>query len=247
MMIREALKWAVFPGMNLNARQRYRRLPQYFGAAAGGQERWVLDAGCGNGMLSYQSYLKGNRVIGVSIKEGEVARNRRLFNEYLRVPSDRLEFRVLNLREVEALGRQFDEIICSEVLEHIVDDRGVCEKFHKVLRPGGTLHLCCPNADHPLNRNGPLDADEKGGHVRPGYTLATFRSLLEPLGFSIEQHAGLGGPVRQFFNQRIIKGEAKLGRFVAAALFALSLPFLLLDRGNAATPYSIYILARKEW
>src|SRR5205823_4161108 len=110
-------------------------------------------------------YLRGNRVLGISIKEGEIARNKRLFNEHLRIPEDRLRFLVHNLYEVQSLGMQFDEIICTEVLEHITEDEQICRSFRQILKPNGTLHLCCPNADHPDNQREPIDVAEEGGHV----------------------------------------------------------------------------------
>ncbi len=61
--------------------------------------RVVLDAGCGNGSLAWQAYKLGNRVIGVSIKD-EVARNRRLFNEFHGIREGRLSFRDLNLYDI---------------------------------------------------------------------------------------------------------------------------------------------------
>src|SRR3990172_8126923 len=156
-MLRERIKWQLFPGLNLHARLRFRVLPEKFQGPENGEERLVLDAGCGNGMLAYQSYLKGNRVIGVSIKQGEVARNKKLFNAYLGIPEERLTFAVHNLYDIPSLGRRFDEIICTEVLEHIERDDEICRIFFEILKPGGVLHLCCPNADHPDNQSHTLD------------------------------------------------------------------------------------------
>src|SRR5688500_15283996 len=96
-LMRERIKWALFPGMNLHARLRGQTRPSRFGSPRSGETRDVLDAGCGNGMLAYHSYRRGNRVLGISIKEGEIARNRKLFQEYLGVPEDRLSFRVHNI------------------------------------------------------------------------------------------------------------------------------------------------------
>ena len=245
-MLRERLKWLLFPGLNLHARLRYKVLPKYFFRAAPGQDRLVLDAGCGNGMLSYQSCLLGNRVIGVSIKKNEAERDRRLFNEFLGIDEAHLSFQVRNLYEIESLRFTFDEIICSEVLEHIVRDADVCRSFWKILKPGGSLHLCCPNADHPDNRRTPLDKHERGGHVRPGYTMETYRALLGPIGFTIVESLGIGGPVRQGFNRHIRETQEVLGPASGFPIFLAALPFLWLDSAEPKVPYSIYVRAVKQ-
>lgn len=242
--LRDRIRWAFFPGMNLHARLRYCLLPEEFEVCPTGAIKTVLDAGCGNGMLSYQSYLRGNRVTGVSIKQEEVAKCRRLFNGLLRIPEDRLRFEHINLYEIERLGAVFDEIICSEVLEHIVRDRDIICDFYSLLKPGGILHLCCPNADHPDNAATPLDVREQGGHVRSGYTLDGYKQLLEPVGFRIERSFGLGGPVRQFFNSRITRIQ-HYGKLAAVLLFPAGILLSALDCRNPAIPYSIYVKARK--
>ena len=37
-----------------------------------------------------------------------------------------------------------------------------------------------------------FDNSEDGGHVRDGYTLESYRKLLEPAGFRIEKSFGIG-------------------------------------------------------
>ncbi len=245
---RLALKWLFYPGLNLHARLRNRRLPNQFGSPGNGDQlRRVLDAGCGNGMLSYQSYLKGNQVVGLSIKDNEVTGCRQLFNGYLRIPEDQLRFANANLYEVEFAEAEFDEIICTEVLEHIREDDRICTKFWRALKPGGALHITAPNAAHPYNKQFPLDQHERGGHVRAGYTLDEFKSLLEPIGFRIEVSDGLGGPVRQAVNRRIKEAQKKYGVAAGMPLFALAPPLLLFDSRTRERelPFSIYVKALK--
>lgn len=241
--LREHVKWALFPGINLHARQRYVVLRRFLGAAQHGTERCVLDAGCGNGMLSYRSFLLGNRVLGVSIKKDEVIRCKRLFNEHLGIPEDSMTFRALDLYNIESVGSTYDEIICSEVLEHIVRDAAVCRSFARILKPGGILHLCCPNAEHPDNARKELDAAEQGGHVRPGYTMESYRSILEPAGFQLTDSYGLGGPVRQAFNKRITAAQERYGFVAGFLVFLFAIPWLWLDPCDPPIPYSIYVRA----
>ncbi len=245
MRVYDAIKWWLYPGINLHARQRFQVIGSNLRPPGNSDEGFVLDAGCGNGMLAYQAYRKGNRALGVSIKIGEVERNRRIFNHYLRIPESRLRFEVFNLYDLEGIDHRFDQIICSEVLEHISDDRRICQSFWQVLKPGGVLHLCCPNADHPDNANHELDSAEQGGHVRPGYTESSFRSLLEPIGFRIVGVIGLGGPIRQNLNRRIRHLENRFGLAPAVAFFLLVNWLTLFDHRVPRVPYCIYIQAEK--
>lgn len=244
--LNDTLRWAIFPGVNLHARLRYRELPRHFGTAPAGTVRRVLDAGCGNGMLSYKSYLKGNSVCGISIKSNEVETCRRLFNGHLGIPEDRMRFDLANLYTVSYPDAHFDEIICTEVLEHIERDDEMCSMFWRILKPGGALHICAPNAAHPYNAHHHIDEDEGGGHVRAGYTFESYDQLLSPIGFKISQRIGVGGPVRQAFNRKIKESQQRAGPLVGVPLFCLAIPFLPLDGlTRQAAPFSLYVKATK--
>ncbi len=243
--MKDKIRWLIYPGINLHARIRYARIPRHFQSRSEGT---VLDAGCGNGMLSWKAFKAGSRVVGITLKDKEVNGCRHLFNDYHGIPEKRLSFRNHNLYDSQPLIDEFghfDEIICTEVLEHIRDDRSVCETFWKLLKPGGRLHITSPNAEHPYNIAFPLDHDEKGGHVRPGYTMETYRQLFEPIGFRVEKSEGLGGPIRQAFNSRIKSMQERFGAVAGLPLFFLSLPFLPFDPKNPKTPFSLYVMVVK--
>jgi len=76
---------------------------------------------------------------------------------------DRLHFEQRNLYDLTRETRTFDEIICFDVLEHLVRDRDVLAQFFRILRPGGALHLCCPHRLHPRDRVEVLDTRETSG------------------------------------------------------------------------------------
>lgn len=79
--------------------------------------------------------------------------------------------------------RTFDAAICSEVLEHVPDDRRVIREMARVLKPGGRAVVTVPFAFryHP----DPVDFRR--------YTPAGLQTALEREGFTIEIVAGLGG------------------------------------------------------
>ncbi len=239
-----ALKKLLFPGMNLHARERYRYIPDKFGTEIAPGST-VLDAGCGNGMLSYQAWKRGARVQGISIKQKEVDGCRSMFNEGRRIPDKELRFDNVNLLDLARIGRQFDAIICTEVLEHIRDDRSVCLTFFELLKPGGCLYITTPNAEHWYNKYSPLDVDARGGHVRAGYTFDSYRALFEPAGFTLEEMSGLGGPIRQTFNKWITEMQERFGVAAGLPLFLLALPLLWMDSRSPRVPMCLFARARK--
>lgn len=242
-MLRDHIKWWLFPGTNMNARLRYRLLPKHYTPST--QPKMVLDAGCGNGALAYQSYRQNNQVLGVTIKD-EVVRNQRLFNQMLGISEERLRFQDLNLYQVASLGEnRFDEVICTEVMEHIRGDTEVSRGLFQVLKPGGTLHICCPNSDHPYHQAYPLDPHETGGHVRTGYNLESYRKLLEPIGFELSDPIGVGGPWRHRTNEWVRNVEKIAGVGGGIIAFFFLLPLVFLDPAKPSVPFSWYVQAKK--
>jgi SAM-dependent methyltransferase len=232
-------RW-LFPGVDLNTRCRYRFLPRFF---RGGPVD-TLDAGCGNGALAYAAYRLGNRVLGVNFELPQIE-NARWFFDKMGVERSRLELLHGNLYDLPALNRQFDQIICSETLEHIKRDQVVARHFFDCLRPGGVLHLCCPFAPHPMNAMGRVDGPEDGGHVRDGYTMESYRALLEPLGFRIEMSAGLGTDFLQVLDRPVRNTRNRFGNAASIPVFLFCAPLTLLDRLNPPVPFSLYVQAVK--
>lgn len=245
MNIRLSAKTLLFPGMNLHARLRYRFVPRNFNWS--GRNSKVLDVGCGNGMLSYAAWQKGAIVRGITVKESEVAGCQELFNEKKGIPETELRFEKKSMQDMRQENLSYDAVICADVLEHIMDDEGACRTLGRLLRPGGCIHLTVPNAGHPYNISFPLDREEKGGHVRPGYTAEGIRELFDPLGLVVEKVTGFGGPIRQAFNHRIKETQEKFGPASGLPLFFLSLPFLFLDTTNPKVPFSFYMRACKPY
>lgn len=228
------------PGLDLFTRRRV-RLKQHWQSGP----RQVLDAGSGNGWFSYLAYRSGAKVIAVSALKNEVEKARDFYNSSLGVPVERLEFKWLNLYQVETLGGKFDEIICYETLEHIKDDARVCQAFFQMLNPGGVLHLCCPFAEHPRWREEILDLEENGYHVRAGYTVESYGQLLEPIGFQITDVQGIGGPWLVKAQILLSRMRARLGDSLALPLGLLLFPFVWFDRLSPSCPYCLYVRAVK--
>lgn len=225
----------------MHTRCRYRLLSRYFREGAID----TLDAGCGNGALSYASYKRGNRVLGVTMEPDQVRKARDYFS-FLGCDPTQLQFEVCNLYDLDKIERKFDQIICSETLEHITRDKVVVETFHRLLREGGALHVCCPYSEHPGNKGKVCTDESVGWHVRDGYTLETYRALLEPAGFRIVKSAGFGSPLLVRISNVIQPVLSRYGAAFAFPLFVLTWPLQFLDRPNPKVPWSLYVQCVKQ-
>jgi len=234
-------KRLMFPGLDLHTRCRYRRLPRFFreGAIA------TLDAGCGNGALSYAAYQRGNCVLGVTMEADQVNKDREYFS-FLGVDPGGLRFQILNLYDLPKLAEKFDQIICSETLEHIARDQLVIGYFHDLLNDGGVLHLCCPYSGHPGNKGRVCTDESVGWHVRDGYTMDTYRALLEPAGFEIVKSAGLGSPFYTKLHDLVLFVWSRMGFAAAVPLFLLTWPLQLFEYLDPKVPISLYVQCVKR-
>jgi len=156
-----------------------------------------------------------------------------------------LDFQALNLYDLPKLGRQFDQIICSETLEHVRHDRQMIDHFYNLLKPQGILHLCCPYALHSEHHLGRQDGPEDGGHVRDGYTLESYKSLLRPAGFEVIKAVGIGSPWVVAPDKILRLVRHHLGEGAGVLLFPLFYWPTLLDFVNPKVPYSLYVQVRK--
>lgn len=235
---KNTLKNILYPGLDLHCWSRA-QLCRFWRK----DPRRVLDAGSGNGFFSWLAYRSGAEVVGLNFEESQVRRTREFLERVKKVNRSRLQLHQMNLYDLDNRFGVFDEIICYETIEHIRDHAKVCRAFFHVLKPGGVLHLCTPHALHPRHQREVLDTEEKGGHVRPGYTEESYRKLLEPIGFRIEAVAGLGQP-------RLVRADAflrwirnRFGDAIALPLFPLAFLGLLGNQLQPKTPFSLYVKA----
>lgn len=234
------LRSLLFPGLDLHTRNRG-AMRRFWKTGP----RDVLDAGSGNGYLAWLAYRSGASVVAMNRNAGEIERSRALLLGVRGADPQRLRFEQRNLYDLPSETRTFDEVICSEVLEHIRGDAAVARQFFRILRPGGYLHLCCPNRLHPRHQAEVLDEAESGGHVRAGYTEADYRALLEPIGFEIDRVTGIG-PAGVYHADRMMRAvRHHVGDWAALPLVPFTFPFLWVARLDPPTPFSIYVRAVK--
>jgi SAM-dependent methyltransferase len=160
----------------------------------------LLDVGCGTGAFTIGAALNGYHSLGLSWddRNQRVAAARAAKLGIDKVPVGILgkghaEFQILDVRNLDqqhALRGRFDVALCCECAEHILDDRKLLRDISACLKPGGRLLFTAPNYDYrAMSREdwGPFEKEEKGWHVRRGYSMEMLSELCEECGLRCEE------------------------------------------------------------
>ena len=192
----------------------------------------TFDAGCGNGAFSIFAASTGNSVVAASFSAGEQedARSRA---ETLGISG--IDFRVIDLRELAdhaaALGT-FQQIICLETIEHVLDDVGLVASLAAMLEPEGRIMITTPNALHrPLyTEEVAPSGEEDGSHVRYGYSQARLAEVARAAGLEVAQEGFVSGFISQKLTDLMRRLTERIGLTGAWALLLVLRPLVLLDR-----------------
>jgi ubiquinone/menaquinone biosynthesis C-methylase UbiE len=150
-----------------------------------------LDAGCGDGR-----YLRAldaelpKRIAGADIAERIL--------ETARAAIPRAELVQANLESLPFADGSFDLVLCSQVIEHVLDAPAAVAELARVLRSGGTLVISTDNERNVVSRvlNAPRTGavrllrlgGSRGMIESPAtpYTRETFRALVEGAGLRVK-------------------------------------------------------------
>jgi len=146
------------------------------------KEDKILDVGCGVGYFSKLLSEYGANVSGIDINPDSV----NICKSYVGP-----NFYVGNASRLDFDDNSFDKILCSEVLEHLKDDKGALDEIYRILKPNGILVLTVPctkgvfgtkikNIMHDHH-----DGPEK--HEREGYTKNEISELVNDTGLKVKK------------------------------------------------------------
>lgn len=166
-----------------------------------------LDVGCASGHQVFVAAKKVKRAVGIDVGKEFIAVAKRHADE---IKAQNVEFQLTD-GSIPFPDHSFTKLLCSEVVEHLVDPYPLLAEIKRVLVPGGTVVFTVPN----LNSRGTLWKRLLYGFKEPPFTpltdfsaeaikahggdahvvqftLARFRALIESAEFSVDYVGGAG-------------------------------------------------------
>lgn len=107
----------------------------------------VLDVGCGGGRHSWEACRKANCLVyALDIEAGELNNARVILQAMDKQGESKGKWVVIkgNTISLPFKDASFDKIICSEVLEHIPDDKQSIREMARVLKDDGVIAISVP-------------------------------------------------------------------------------------------------------
>lgn len=144
----------------------------------------ILDAGCGAGRHIGTVYLRSRvDVVGIDLKWEDLKKSQ--FTLRMSEGEGRGPWMISqsDVTSIPFKDESFDLVICSEVLEHIPDNKSAISELMRVLKPGGDLVVSVPRF-FPERICWALSESyhqEPGGHIRI-YRKKELLNLLEGAG-----------------------------------------------------------------
>lgn len=102
----------------------------------------ILDIACGRGGLS--NYLALNNQSIQKIEAADYSHSAVAISKN-KYPSNKIEWSQQDIMAIKFPDCYFDLIISCETIEHVDSPRKALHELYRVLKPGGTLLLTCPN------------------------------------------------------------------------------------------------------
>lgn len=197
----------------------------------------ILDAGCGPGLYSIFFGQKGHKVIGVDLDNKKIETARKI-SEALGINT---EFLTASILRLPFENESFDIVICSDVIEHIKEDKKALLELNRVLKGKGILILTTTG-----NNRFTKQYQKKFGHERPGYNKRDFREVIKGTDLKLIKTIpclSLFGKLAWLLNRRLSKSH------ILSAILFYTLYFLsLLDYwfNFDMDPINITFVAQKK-
>ncbi len=142
----------------------------------------ILDVGSGVGTLDFYLASKGKNITGIEISKRAVDtanKSQEIFDL-----KGKVKFILGDFLKLKPKGK-YDFVLCSEVLEHLEDDKIAINMIYRLTKKGSLAMITVPSKNAPLIKLGAIEEfDKKSGHLRR-YTLESLRVLLKKHNFKV--------------------------------------------------------------
>ncbi len=149
----------------------------------------VLDLGCGSGRHTLEAARYPARVVGLDFSRDDLVAAKFMYDDLKRQGgvAGHADFIVGDAENLPFKDGAFDKSLCTEVFEHIPDDRRGIAEFVRVTKPGAAVAVSVP-AYWPERAYWALSWDywhSPGGHVR-WYRPGEMHEILVESGIDVE-------------------------------------------------------------
>lgn len=186
----------------------------------------LLDVGCGNGeflMETHRSVPGIEKLTGADISPSVIQSNRIRFPDFT--------FYEFDLNQ-ETLPRQFDAVVCMEVIEHCTDYQEVISRLAKMTNRWLLITVPC----------GPLfEIDRRVGHVKH-FNTEEIRHALSNAGLRVVKLQRWGFP---FFN--LYKHIINLAPDMMSDHFLSSREYSIRQKALSSITYAAFRLSIPSW
>ena len=149
----------------------------------------VLDVGCGQGALAGEIAVRGYEVWGIEQDEFAVGRAAKRIDRVIQA-----DLTDQGAVESDIGSKKFDQIVFSDVLEHVYDPLTVLRSYIGYLKPDGQVLISLPNVVNWHTRLailfGRFNYQDSGvmdrTHIR-FFTFRTARQMVQAAGLSVQR------------------------------------------------------------
>ncbi|OHB20788.1 MAG: hypothetical protein A2939_02295 [Parcubacteria group bacterium RIFCSPLOWO2_01_FULL_48_18] len=206
------------------------------------KDDYILDAGCGQGVVSAHLAKKYNcRIVGINIIPFQVAKAKILAKR--ESVEDKVQYRLMDYSDTDFENETFDAVYTTESLSHAADLEKTLKEFMRILKPNGRVALF----EYTIAQDGQFDEYEKKmlDAIIEGAAMMSLKQFRHDTFPEFLGKIGFTGIREQNISSHMAPSLARLHRILAPLYFIVR--FFNAQRlfPNIAASHEYYKMAKK--